>query len=203
MRILASALFILSVLTAQSQQYDIINASLSEDINIVYRGHRNRMDFKAPEKEGVRYSLTATNASVTRNGDHFVLMPGRGNIVHVSLTERIDEKTYLAYRDSFFVFNIPDPSIYINGELATGKLNSDMKYVRVQMKPDIPLDWKFKVTGWQMLIAGELYFGQNDRIPDMVNEAIGKLKSGDQFTLKVKAEGEDGITREYGLTMTR
>lgn len=203
MKILTSLLFVFSSLALYSQQYEIVNASLSENVKIVYRGFGNKMEFKAPEKDGVRYSLTVTNAIISAHGDHYILKPGRGKMVGVNLMEIKGDIHVVAKTDSFYVLNVPDPSIYINGELATGTMKSDLKYVRVQMKPDIPLDWKFKVTGWQMLIDGELYFGQNDRIPNMVNEAIGKLKSGDQFTLKVKAEGEDGITREYSMNITR
>lgn len=203
MKILTVLLFTFLSLALYSQQYEIVNASLSENVKIVYRGYGNKMEFKAPEKEGVRYSLTVTNATITANGDHYVLRPGRGKMVGVNLMEIKGDKRVVAYRDSFQVYNVPDPSIYVNNEISCNSLTEEIKFIQVKFKPQIPLDWKFKVQGWQMLINGELYFGQNNRIPDIVNEAINKLKSGDRFTLKVKALGEDDILREYEAIITK
>lgn len=186
-----------------AQKFDVINESLTENVKIVYRGYANHIVLKAPEKEGSRFDLTVTNAAISKSGTYYILKPGRGHMVNVNVTEMVGDQMSIVHKDSFEVFNVPDPSIYINGEFASSMLPDEMKYIRVQLKPEFPLDWKFKVEGWQMLIDGELYFGQNDRIPQMVNDAIEILPQGSSVSIKVKARGEDDIMREYGVNLTK
>lgn len=203
MRLIVTLLFISQVLISIGQDYSLHNSSLSEDLQIVYRGFKNNIQFNAPQKDAINYSLSVTNASIVREGDHHILKPGKGKIVYINIMAKIGEATLNCHKDSFIVMNLPDPSIYINGELSTGKLSGDLKYARVQYKPDVPLDSKFTVKGWQLLIDGELYFGKNDRFPQLVNDAIAKLSSGSIISLKLDVEGPDGITRRIGKNLTK
>jgi len=131
------------------------------------------------------------------------MKPGKGKVAHVNIVVDNNGVTDTVKREVFKVMNLPDPSIYINGEFSTGKLSGDLKYARVQYKPNVPLDSKFTVKGWQMLIDGELFFGENDRFPRMVNYAIAKLSSGSIVSLKLDVEGPDGITRRMGTNLTK
>lgn len=203
MKLFFVVLTALMVTTAFGQEYDIINSSLSENVKVVYRGFENNITYKAPKTIDGEYGLMVTNASILRNGDHYILKPGRGKQVMVTLTLRKGEATFVAYKDSFNVEVLPEPAIYINQEISCNPVSEEIKYLQVKYKPQIPLASKFTVEGWQMLIDGELYFGENNRIPSMVNDAISKLPSGTAFTLKVKVRGEDGILRETGVELKK
>ena len=200
MKTLLTFLVLLASFTVSAQAYDVVNTSLSEDVNILYRGFANKVKIISTDE---RARPSCRNCALSRNGDHYVVRPGRGKIAYVNIVRENNGISDTLKIEQFKVMNLPDPSIYINGELSTGKLNGDLKYARVQYKPDVPLDSKFTVKGWQMLIDGELFFGKNDRFPQLVNDAIAKLSSGSIVSLKLDVEGPDGITRRIGTNLTK
>ena len=203
MKILLTFLVLLASFTVNAQAYDVVNTSLSEDVNILYRGFENKVKLLVPNPNDSKATIFGRNCALYRNGDHYVVRPGRGKTAAIVIVERNGDLTDTLKVEQFKVMNLPNPSIYINGELSTGKLNGDLKYARVQYKPDVPLDSKFTVKGWQILIDGELFFGKNDRFPQMVNDAIANLSSGAIISLKLDVEGPDGITRRIGTNLTK
>lgn len=200
MKVLLTLLILLASITVKAQAFDVVNTSLSEDVNILYRGFANKIKIISTDE---RARPSCRNCALSRNGDHYVVKPGRGKIAYVNIVRDNNGVSDTLKIEQFKVMNLPEPSIYINGELSTGKLNGDLKYARVQYKPDVPLDSKFTVKGWQMLIDGELFFGKNDRFPQMVNDAIAKLSSGAIISLKLDIEGPDGITRRIGTNLSK
>lgn len=200
MKALLTLLVLLASFNVSAQAYDVVNTSLSEDVNILYRGFANKIKIISTDE---RARPTCRNCSMFKRGGYYIMKPGKGKVAHVNIVVDNNGVTDTVKREVFKVMNLPDPSICINGEFSTGKLSGDLKYARVQYKPNVPLDSKFTVKGWQMLIDGELFFGENDRFPRMVNDAIAKLSSGSIVSLKLDVEGPDGITRRMGTNLTK
>lgn len=200
MKALFTLYVLFSAIAVNAQAHDIVTTSLTEDVNILYRGFANEIEIISSD-EGARPSCR--NCAMTRIGNHYVVRPGSGEIAYIDIVvDGLDQVDTLKI-EQFKIMNIPEPSIYINGELSTGKLSGDLKYTRVQYKPDVPLESKFTVKGWQMLIDGELFFGKSDRFPQLVNDAIAKLNSGSIVSLRLDVEGPDGITRRIGRNLTK
>jgi hypothetical protein len=200
MKVLLTLLTVFSIITVSAQTTEVINTSLSEDVKILYRGFANEIKIISKDE---RARPSCSNCMLTRNGDYYIVKPGRGKIAFINIVIDDQGNSDTLKIEQFNIMNLPDPSIYINGELSQGTLSEDLKFARVQYKPEVPLESDFTVTGWQLLIDGELFFGKNDRFPQMVNDAIAELKIGSNISLKLDVKGPDGITRRIGTNLTK
>ena len=183
-----------------AQEYDVINSSLSEDVNVLYLGFDNEIRL-IPNDNSV--GLNCRNCSIRRSAGNYIVRPGNSAFAELIIVEPNGDQNDTVKIEKFEVQPLPTPSVYINGELSKGTFNSDLLYVRVKYAPNVPLESNFNVQGWQMLISGELYFGKGDRFPQMINDAIATLSKGSTVSLQLDVEGPDGIVRRKGIELTK
>lgn len=196
-----AVLFLLTLpVFLNAQEYDVINASLSEDVNILYLGFDNVVKI-TPNDNSVR--LSCLNCALRRSDGNYIVRPGNGDFTQLVIVKPNGNQTDTVKVEKFEVQTLPAPSVYINGELSKGSFSSDLLYVRVKYAPNVPLESNFKVQGWQMLINGELYFGKGDRFPQMINDAISTISLGSIVSLQLDVEGPDGTVRRKGIELKK
>jgi hypothetical protein len=180
-----------------------VNASLKSQEDILYRGFKNQVRFVTSEKDQNKYMLIGKGCMLTKQDNDYIVIPMNVDTVSLTIVQGGggQEKKTLEVK-KFKVMNVPDPSFYINGSIASSSSLRDAKYVEMKYVPEIPLIGTFQVLDWMMLIDGEVYTGNNKLITDQVAEKLQSVKDGTVVQLTISARGEDGIMRKYSEELT-
>jgi hypothetical protein len=118
-------------------------------------------------------TMTATNATVTKSGNGFIIKPSGNKEVVVSILN--SNKEVLASK-TYRVFALPNPELYLgntkNGNKLDYRLSSELK---VQMDPYTTLgSIVFTINSWEVSLSGsgKVYRGTGSSLTDEVVEQI-------------------------------
>lgn len=168
------------------------------EMNTLYRGYPNRIQATAsgyPET-----IVTATNATVTRSGDGYVVSPGSGGKAYINVSGRTaDGKTVSLKRSEYTVRRLPKASLYWGGVEASGKASSSRLLI-AKYPPEIPLNATFQVLSWSCTYAqmrgGPITGAGGDLTP--LTSTYNLATSGTVFNFTVKVRRPDGVTETLG-----
>ena len=168
--------------------------------NVLFRGYANKIRINSHPEEGCHYTLSGSNVSITKSGDHYIVKPARGKTAYLMVSERRKNGSVVQLRKKEFqIANLPDPSLHW-GWTPSGKAVQNQK-------PDLtckyvgyyPLDANFEVMSWSAEFDGKTYSGEGTDITAL-NELIETFTELTEFGITANVQGPDGITRKLGGT---
>ncbi len=120
------------------------------ELNVLYRGYQNKVRATASGFE--KTELTASGASITRNGEEYRVVPsGSGRTAHLSVIGKSsDGRSVTLKRMEFRVMNLPDPTLYWGASKSGGQVPAGDLKLFAKLGPEIPLDAKFQVLSWEV-----------------------------------------------------
>ena len=163
----------------------------------IYKGFENYFECGSTNGDTL-LSMSATNASVTKSGNGYIITPSGNKDVVISVinsnNETLATKTYR-------VFALPNPELYlgntINGNKLDYRLSSELK---VQMDPYTTLgSLEFNVNTWEVSLSGseKVYKGTGNMLSDEVVEQIRIAPDNTELTINCNYEqSNESITKK-------
>lgn len=174
------------------------NATISADkMNVVYRGLPNPMtiSFAGISDDKVKASATG----LTGSGGKYMLRPGSGATVMVTVTGQLPGGKAVTDRKEFRIKNVPGPAGSIGGQTGTtkgSKSRLEVSEIKAELK-DFVYDLTAQVTGFSFKVPGQAaVVVSGNRVESRCKAALARATRGDQITvfdIKYKYIGVDGI----------
>ena len=83
-------------------------------MNVLYAGISNPISISVPGVPMTAVNATMTNGTLSRNGDHWVALPGKvGTEAVISVTATLDGRSQQVGSMTFRVRKLPDPTPYL------------------------------------------------------------------------------------------
>lgn len=191
--ILVFVLFIGSISSAQEP----IAALETSEMNILYRGYPNRVIPAVTNNDGRIVSLSATNATVSKEveSDYYIIKPNKGKITSLTISLiGSDGSSEIIRTVEYLVYNLPVPEVYWGGVFNKGKANIRSPLFFVKYPPEIPLNASFKIKSWQVTFEGDTIYGFGSNI-STAEEFLKKIPDNTTLIFHFKILGPDGILR--------
>lgn len=182
------------------------NLSLNADENILFRGFKNHVQIVS-EDENAEYYLLGSNCTISTMQspgvklpkNEYVVKPGKGQIATINLMKTVDGKSSVVSKHTYDVKNLPAALIFIDDIASGGNISREAVLIEAKYPKEIPLEARFDVTGWTMLIDGTIYTGNNYMVTEDVKAALKEIETGTIIELTVVVEGrDDKISRKVG-----
>lgn len=190
-------LFFLLLIGSNCSAQEPVGAMELLEMNILYRGYTNKVIPAVTNNDGREISVSATNASISKEADedYFIVKPGNGKTVKltISLTDdngKIEVIKTIEYR----VTNLPVPYIYWCGARNGSSANIKSTLFFAKYPPEIPLNASFKILHWKVEFEGNSLSGEGSNI-STAEEFLKEIPSGMTLVFEFAVLGSDGITR--------
>jgi gliding motility-associated protein GldM len=170
------------------------------DMNVLYRGYQNKV--MAVASGYPSSSLSAPGCSVSKQGEFYIVGPGRGKTTRLSVSGKTaDGKSVNLRTVEFRVKNLPDPQLFWGGKKSGEKANKNSNLLQAKYGPGIPLKAEFKILSWsfQTPAANKPKTGMGGNIAS-VSGIVRATKPGNQVGFVCTVKGPDGKTRKIGGT---
>jgi gliding motility-associated protein GldM len=161
-------------------------------------------------------NATMTNGTLSRNGDHWVALPGKvGTEAVISVTATLDGRSQQVGSMTFRVRKLPDPTPYLAVKDAAGNTvhykGAPKRISKAALMAadglGAAIDDDILNVTYQVVSFSTVFFDQmGNAIPELSEgsrfsarqrEQFKRLKAGKSFFISgVKAKGPDGITRD-------
>lgn len=124
------------------------------ELNVLYRGYENIVNATASGYE--RTDLGGTGASITRNGQSYIIKPsGSSRTATLSVIGRSSNGRSVTLKTmQFRVLNLPDPTLYWGASKSGSRVPPGDFRLFAKYGPEIPLNAPFKVLSWTATAAG-------------------------------------------------
>ncbi|MFN3639455.1 MAG: gliding motility protein GldM [Flavobacterium sp.] len=173
-------------------------ATISADkMNVVYRGVDNPMTITFAGVSADKVQAQATGLVSAGKPGAYIMRPGQGTEVNISVTGTLPDKTTVTDKRIFRIKGIPAPVGAVAGEMGIVKgAKSRLEVSQVQAKlPDFDFDVNLQVTGFTFKVPGQAAVVVNgDRVNAQCAAALARVTRGDQVTIsdiKVRLVGSD------------
>jgi hypothetical protein len=143
-------------------------------------------------------NMTATNATVTKSGNGFIIKPSGNKDVLVSVLN--SNKEVLATK-TYRVFALPNPELYLGNTMNGNKLDYRLSNeLKVQMDPYTTLgSLEFTINSWEVSLSGsgKVYKGTGSSLTDEVVEQIRIAPDNTALTITCNyAQTAEGVTKK-------
>lgn len=185
-------------------------------MNVLYAGISNPISISVPGVPMTAVNATMTNGSLSRNGDHWVALPGKvGTEAVISVTATLDGRSQQVGSMTFRVRKLPDPTPYLAVKDAAGNTvhykGAPKRISKAALMAadglGAAIDDDILNVTYQVVSFSTVFFDQmGNAIPELSEgsrfsarqrEQFKRLKAGKSFFISgVKAKGPDGITRD-------
>ncbi len=184
-------------------------------MNVLYAGISNPISISVPGVPMTAVNATMTNGTLSRNGDHWVALPGKvGTEAVISVTATLDGRSQQVGSMTFRVRKLPDPTPYLAVKDAAGNTvhykGAPKRISKAALMADglgAAIDDDILNVTYQVVSFSTVFFDQmGNAIPELSEgnrfsarqrEQFKRLKAGKSFFISgVKAKGPDGITRD-------
>lgn len=170
------------------------SAVISADkMNVVYRGVDNPITISMPGVSDNKISASAPGLS-RKSGTSYVMRPGQGREVTISVTGEIDGQKFSSSRQ-FRIKNLPRPVARIAGEIGNVKLpKANLAVVPIEAAmEDFDFDLKVRVKSFKVSVPGQPSVQVNGgRMNDQAKSVLNRAKRGDIiqiFDISAEIEG--------------
>lgn len=170
------------------------SAVISADkMNVVYRGVDNPITISMPGVPDNKISASAPGLS-KRSGTSYVMRPGQGRDVTISVTGEIDGQKFSSSRQ-FRIKNLPRPVARIAGEIGSVKLpKANLAVVPIEAAmEDFDFDLKVRVKSFKVSVPGQPSVQVNGgRMNEQAKSVLNRAKRGDIiqiFDISAEIEG--------------
>ncbi len=167
------------------------------DMNVVYRGFDNKMEVSVPGVPSEKLRISATGATMTKQGAVWICKPGAGNEISINVTAEIDGRTQSMGQKKFRVRPLPSPTAFlsIGGELWTPNSKNRVKRNDIVSAPmvaeyeDGMLKANFTITGFTVSVSdgrGGFTSSQSDgnKFSNSQKSQLSKLKPGTKVLIE-------------------
>lgn len=184
-------------------------------MNVLYAGINNPLSISVPGVPNQDITATATNATLTRNGNEWIVKPvAAGRDVDINVSAKIDGKTSQVASHKFKVRRLPDPTPFIAytdaaGNSQTYRGGKPLAKSFLTSSPGIEaaiddgvLNIAFTVNSFETVFFDSMgnamvEVSDGPRFSQRQKDAFRRLARGKRFYIsKVKATGPDGVTRD-------
>jgi len=159
------------------------SAVISADkMNVVYRGVANPMTISIP---GVPDNLvSASGAGLSKAGGigKYIMTPGTGSDVKISVTGKLSDGTSVSSSQSFRIKDIPSPNGTIRKQSGYVKMpSSSLENSTVGAElPDFDFDLSLNITGFTLKVPGQgAVVVRGSKMDSAAQKAIAKARRGD------------------------
>jgi len=170
------------------------------DMNILYRGYKNKIMIASHSEKGSTYTLSGSNVSISREGDHFIAKPGGGKMAYLTVSERKEDGSVQVIRKKEYrISNLPDPQLYWGLTSSGRAVENQQPVLSAGYVEYCPFDLKFTVTSWKAEHNGITYSGDSTDITPL-NALIKTFTELTELAIVANVQAPDGITRQLGGT---
>ncbi len=171
----------------------------ADKMNVVYRGLPNPMTISFAGISDDKVNANAPGLSKTGKAGQYMLKPGQGTEVTVSVTGELPDKSKVSGKKVFRIKNIPGPQGAIGGNVGNDKgAKSRLEVSTITAKlEDFAYDLDFNVTQFTFKVPGQPAIVVNgNKVDPRCRAALARAGRGDVITIydiKTKISGVDGI----------
>lgn len=149
----------------------------------IYAGFSNYFECGSTNGDTL-LTMTATNATITKSGNGFIIVPSGTKDVVVSVLN--SNKEVLATK-TYRVFALPNPELYLGNTMNGNKLDYRLSNeLKVQMDPYTTLgSLEFIINSWELSLSGsgKVYKGTGSSLTDEVVEQIRIAPDDTELTI--------------------
>ncbi len=171
----------------------------ADKMNVVYRGLPNPMTISFAGISDDKVNASAPGLSKSGKAGQYMLKPGQGTEVTVSVTGELPDKTKVSGKKVFRIKNIPGPQGAIGGNVGNDKgAKSRLEVSTITAKlADFAYDLDFNVVQFTFKVPGQPAIIVNgNKVDQRCRAALARAGRGDVITIydiKTKISGVDGI----------
>ncbi|MCR9172875.1 MAG: hypothetical protein NXI10_10300 [bacterium] len=188
--------FVASISIGQTSSVAIENM----EENILFRGYQNKIKITSHTEEDCAYRLSGTNVSITVKDGYFIVKPGQGKTVDLTVTEKcMDGNATVVRKKEYRVKNLPTPTLHWGWTPAGKAVENQKPELSCSYVDYFQLDVKFTVDSWEAEYNGKTYSGEGTDISP-INELIQTFTELEELTITASIQGPDGITRKIDGT---
>lgn len=176
------------------------SATISADkMNVVYRGVANPMTISFAGVSDNNVNASAPGLSKSSGVGKYVMNPGSGKEVTISVTGTLPDGSKVSDRSTFRIKDIPKPAGTIAGQadnVSLPKTNVEIATVDAKLF-DFDFDLDINVTSFKIKVPGQPTVSVNgNRMNDQAKGALRKASRGDNiqiFDIKSQIKGNSNI----------
>ena len=168
------------------------------ELNVMYRGYRNKFSVSVPGVATEDVAVTASGASVSKDGRNWIIVPSGGNNVTVTVTAN---GVTMAKQD-FRVKPVPKPSAFLKvGDnqydgsvpVVSTVLSNPNASIVASYGQDGLLDLKFQITGFKLFHENNYLQSDGSKFSSAQLAKLKNYKEGKSAIITdIKAKGPDG-----------
>ena len=160
-------------------------------MNVFYRGLENPVEIAVPGVTGDKLQVNVSNASVSKNGNEYIIKPGNGQECKVSVTADVNGSKTTFPPKIFRVKPVPPPVPEVLGKKGSFNLNKAQLggiQVVVAKLEDFLFDLQYIVTNFEMSVTvGGLrqdLKSPNNRLTPEMKGILSKMKPGQSVVFR-------------------
>lgn len=197
-----------------SAEYEVGEPSVvvsPSKMNVFYLGVDNPVEISAAGISSSDLKVSATGATITRQGSGFIVKPSQGSAkAKISVAADLNGKTQRLGEKEFRVMRVPNPEANVAGQKSGAKIKKAMLVasggVGVTME-DFVFDLKFKVQSFTLTVTKGGFTTSKDAnggaFTNEQREMLKGLGKGSKFYIEnIKVQGPDGVRKLSSLVMT-
>jgi gliding motility-associated protein GldM len=170
------------------------------EMNVLYRGYDNKV--QGAVSGFIDYKLSGSNVSLSKKGDMYIAKPGNGRDATINISGIAEDGSSANVGSfDFRVRDLPKPTIKLgsvwDGEKVNAATIKAMTRLFAQYPPEIPLEAKFSVTSYEIVVSGAPRSAKGSGAA-LNGDAMGLLKQvrgGATITIMTDFRGPDGRTK--------
>lgn len=155
----------------------------ADKMNVLYRGLENPMSGNILGADNANLSLTATNAKVSGSSGKWIVVPGAGNTVTLTLSGR-GPKGAISQQFTYRIKGLPNPQGQIRGKGDVQMPATSIQNQRVEAAiPDFDFPVNITVTGFKFRVPGRAGVYVKGNSLSEVSGLTKNLKPGDNVVV--------------------
>jgi len=169
------------------------------EMNVLYRGHKNRVSAVASGFDQTNLSASA-GTTLMRSGDEWIASPGAGRTASLTVSgvNSITKKTQQLLTQSFRVMQVPNPDLFWGSSGPGGPVAPNATQLFTKYGEGIPLEPNFKIISWQCKIPnapGAPISGNGSNVSAALS-MVKMLKPGMYVNFIALVEDGSGLRRK-------
>lgn len=172
-------------------EYSVIaepsSAVVSADkMNVVYRGLDNPISVSLPGVGSSNLRVSATGATLVKNGNGYILRPGSGDVATVNVSATLSSGNTVNTPATFRIKDIPAAQGSVRGQYGTVRMPaSGLANAPIAAGlPDFEFDLNLEVTSFKIKVPGELTVINNgSTLSAAAKKVLSKAKRGDMVNI--------------------
>jgi gliding motility-associated protein GldM len=181
----------------------------NKDLNILFRNYPNKFSVSVPGVSDQDVTLSASGASVSRSGSDWIVSPGGGSTVTISVHAKMEGSSRLMGSYEYRVKSLPSPVACFevngnpikDGKISMGALTNPSNKLAANVDAVVPVQWS--ITSFQVKLPnGQTISVNGSRLNDAAISAIRSLRQGSTVSfVNIKASGAGRTENLYPLAL--